>query len=136
MTHEESLMMWKLEMENFNKNIGLASKDMKKMYSILDTVINEGIVTYEDFTNDMIDELTTLMVEEGKSGNGQKDRATEIDIICKRLTEKYETKYNERESGTGTTELSTDNTEVSDTEELHESECVSEECNGDSSEIA
>lgn len=85
MTHEESLMMWKLEMENFNKNIGLASKDMKKMYSILDTVINEGIVTYEDFTNDMIDELTTLMVEEGKSGNGQKDRATEIDIICKRF---------------------------------------------------
>lgn len=136
MTHEESLMMWKLEMENFNKNIGLASKDMKKMYSILDTVINEGIVTYEDFTNDMIDELTTLMVEEGKSGNGQKDRATEIDIICKRLTEKYETKYNERESGTGTTELSTDNTEVSDTEELHESERVSEKCNDDSSEIA
>ena len=130
MTHEESLMMWKLEMENFNKNIGLASKDMKKMYSILDTVI------YEDFTNDMIDELTTLMVEEGKAGKDPKDRSTEVDIICKRLAEKYETKYNERESGTGTTELSTDNTEVSDTEELHESECVSEECNGDSSEIA
>lgn len=83
MTHEESLMMWKLEMENFNKNIGLASKDMKKMYSILDTVINEGIVTYEDFTNDMIDELTTLMVEEGKSGNGQKDRATEFSIYTR-----------------------------------------------------
>ena len=44
MTHEESLMMWKLEMENFNKNIGLASKDMKKMYSILDTVINEVLL--------------------------------------------------------------------------------------------
>lgn len=136
MTHEESLMMWKLEMENFNKNIEMASKDMKKMYKILDTVITEGIITYEDFTNDMIDELTTLMVEEGKSGKDPKDRSTEVDIICKRLAEKYETKYNERESGTGTTELSTDNTEVSDTEELHESECVSEECNGDSSEIA
>lgn len=136
MTHEESLMMWKLEMENFNKNIGMASKDMKKMYKILDTVITEGIITYENFTNDMIDELTTLMVEEGKAGKDPKDRSTEVDIICKRLAEKYETKYNERESGTGTTELSTDNTEVSDAEELHESECVSEECNGDSSEIA
>lgn len=112
MTQEESLMMWKLEMENFNKNIGLASKDMKKMYSILDTVINEGIVTYEDFTNDMIDELTTLMVEEGKSGNGQKDRATEIDIICKRLTEKYEAKHKEGKSGAGDTELSADNTDI------------------------
>lgn len=35
MTHEESLMMWKLEMENFNKNIGLASKDMKRCTAYL-----------------------------------------------------------------------------------------------------
>lgn len=136
MTHEESLMMWKLEKENFDKNIGLASKDMKKMYGILDTVINEGIVTYEDFTNDMIDELTTLMVEEGKSGNGQKDRATEVDIICKRLTEKYEKKHKEGKFGGRDTTLSTDSTEVSDTKGLHESKCISEECNDNSSEIA
>ena len=83
----------------------------------------------------MIDELTTLMVEEGKSGNGQKDRATEIDIICKRLTEKYEAKHKEGKSGAGDTELSADNTEVSDNEELLESECTDEESNGDSTEI-
>ena len=80
-------------------------------------------------------ELTTLMVEEGKSGNGQKDRATEIDIICKRLTEKYEAKHKEGKSGAGDTELSADNTEVSDNEELLESECTDEESNGDSTEI-
>ena len=74
MTHEESLMMWKLEMENFNKNIGLASKDMKKMYSILDTVINEGIVTYEDFTNDMIDELTDRKSTRLNSSHSAKSR--------------------------------------------------------------
>lgn len=135
MTHEESLMMWKLEKENFDKSIGLASKDMKKMYSILDTVINEGIITYGDFTNDMIDELTTLMVEEGKSGNGQKDRATEVDVICKRLTEKYEKKHKEGKSGRRDIEVSIDSTEVLDTEELHEPKCTTEESVGDSTEI-
>lgn len=135
MTHEESLMMWKIELDNFNKSgIDKASKDIKKLYEVLDKVITTGTITYEDFTKDMIDELTTLMVEAGKEGK-EIDRATEVDTICKRLTEKYETKYNERESGTGTTELSTDNTEVSDTEELHESECVSEESVRDNTEI-
>lgn len=136
MTHEESLMMWKLEKENFDKSIGLASKDMKKMYSILDTVINEGIITYGDFTNDMIDELTTLMVEEGKSGNGQKDRAAEVDIICKRLTEKYEKKYKEGKSGRRDIEVSIDSTEISDIKGLYESKHISEECDDNSSEIA
>ena len=44
-------------------------------------------------------------------------------------------KYNARESGTGITELSTDSAEVSDTEELHESECITEESVSDNTEI-
>lgn len=131
MTHEESLMMWKLEKDSFDKNEAMASKDMKKLYKILDKVIVENVVTYEDFTNDMIEELKSITKDE--TG---KDRGFEVDEICKRLTKKYETKYNERESGSGDRELSADNTEVSDTKELHESECVSKECNDNSSEIA
>lgn len=51
------------------------------------------------------------------------------------LTEKYEAKYKEGKSGAGDTELSADNTEVLDNEELLESECTDEESNGDSTEI-
>lgn len=131
MTHEESLMMWKLEKDSFDKNEAMASKDMKKLYKILDKVIIANVVTYEDFTNDMIEELMSITKDE----NG-KDRAFEVDEICRRLTKKYETKYNERESRSGDREFPENNTEVSDTEELHESECVSEECNDNSSEIA
>lgn len=131
MTHEESLMMWKLEKDSFDKNEAMASKDMKKLYKILDKAIVANVVTYEDFTNDMIEELMSITKDENS-----KDRAFEVDEVCRRLTKKYETKYNERESGSGNRELSEDNTEVSDTEELHKSECVSEECNDNSSEIA
>ena len=135
MTHEESLMMWKIELDNFNKlGTDKASKDIKKLYEVLDKVITAGTITYEDFTKDMIDELTTLMVEAGKEGK-ELDRATEVDTICKRLTEKYEAKHKEGKSGAGDTELSADNTEVSDNEELLESECTDEESNGDSTEI-
>lgn len=135
MTREESLMMWKIELNNFNENVKFASKDMKKMYKAIDSVINEGIISYEDFTNDMIDELTKIMHTEDSESKHSKDIASEIDNICKHLTEKYETKYKEGKHRTGTTELSIDNTEVSDNEELLESECTDEESNGDSTEI-
>ncbi len=39
MTKEESLMMWKLELDNFNKHIEYASNPMKKLYKELDKVI-------------------------------------------------------------------------------------------------
>ena len=55
MTIEESQMMWKIELDNFEQHKELASKEMKKLYSAVNKVITEGIITYEDFTNDMID---------------------------------------------------------------------------------
>lgn len=135
MTHEESLMMWKIELDNFNKlGTDKASKDIKKLYEVLDKVITAGTITYEDFTKDMIDELTTLMVEAGKEGK-ELDRATEVDNICKRLTEKYEAKYNEGESVEGDPELSTDNSQIQDESGVCESECASEESRGDTPEI-
>lgn len=135
MTHEESLMMWKIELDNFNKlGTDKASKDIKKLYEVLDKVITAGTITYEDFTKDMIDELTTLMVEAGKEGK-ELDRATEVDTICKRLTEKYEAKYNEGEFVEGDPELSTDNSQIQDESGVCEPECASEESRGNTTEI-
>lgn len=133
MTIEESKAMWNIEKSNVDQvNF---TKGMKALYKTVDKVIENGIITYEDFTNDTIDELTTLMVQEGKGEINAMDRAEQLDLMCKRLTEKYEEKYNTRESGTGITELSTDSAEVSDPEKLHESECIAEESVSDNTEI-
>lgn len=134
MTIEESQMMWKIELDNFEQHKELASKEMKKLYSAVDKVITEGIITYEDFTNDMIDELTTSIVEQGKN-NTEVNRATEVDNICKRLAAKYEEKYKNRESLAGNSELSTDNTQVQDESGVCEPECTNVESRGNIEEI-
>lgn len=134
MTIEESQIMWKIELDNFEQHKELASKEMKKLYSAVDKVITEGIITYEDFTNDMIDELTTSIVEQGKN-NTEVNRATEVDNICKRLAAKYEEKYKNRESLAGNSELSTDNTQVQDESGICEPECPNVESRGNIEEI-
>lgn len=133
MTIEESKAMWNIEKSNVDQvNF---TKGMKDLYKAVDKVIENGIITYEDFTNDTIDELTTLMVQEGKGEIDTADRVEQIDLMCKRLTKRYEEKYNARELGTGITELSTDSAEVSDPEKLHESECIAEKSVSDNTEI-
>jgi hypothetical protein len=133
MTIEESKAMWNIEKSNIDQvNF---TKGMKALYKAVDKVIENGIITYEDFTNDTIDELTTLMVQEGKGEIDTVDRVEQIDLMCKRLTKRYEEKYNARELGTGITELSTDSAEVSDPEKLHESECITEESVSDNTEV-
>ena len=133
MTIEESKAMWNIEKSNVDQvNF---TKGMKALYKAVDKVIENGIITYEDFTNDTIDELTTLMVQEGKGEIDTVDRVEQIDLMCKRLTKRYEEKYNARELGTGITELSTDSAEVSDPEKLHESECITEESVSNNTEI-
>lgn len=133
MTIEESKAMWNIEKSNVDQvNF---TKGMKALYKTVDKVIENGIITYEDFTNDTIDELTTLMVQEGKGEIDAMDRAEQLDLMCKRLTKRYEEKYNARELGTGITELSTDSAEVSDPKKLHESECITEESVSDNTEI-
>jgi hypothetical protein len=126
--------MWKIELDNFEQHKELASKEMKKLYSAVNKVITEGIITYEDFTNDMIDELTTSIVEQGKN-NTEVNRATEVDNICKRLAAKYEEKYKNRESLAGNSELSTDNTQVQDESGVCEPECPNVESRGNIEEI-
>lgn len=126
MTIEESKMMWKLEVENNKPLYGSFSNEMKQLYNKVDELINEGIITYEDFTNDVIDSITTTIVDNGKS-NATPSRADQVNAMCNMLFKKYE-EYKKVEHTGGDREVLADNTELSDETGLCESECTNETC--------
>lgn len=126
MTIEESKMMWKLEVENNKPRYASFSKEMKQLYNKVDELINEGIITYEDFTNDIIDGITTTIVDNGKN-NAAPSRADQVNAMCNMLFKKYE-EYKKVESTGGDGEVLADNTELSDEPQLCESECANETC--------
>jgi hypothetical protein len=126
MTIEESKMMWKLEVENNKPLYGSFSKEMKRLYNKVDELINEGIITYEDFTNDVIDSITTTIVDNGKS-NATPSRADQVNAMCDMLFKKYE-EYKKVEHTGGDREVLADNTELSNKTRLCESECTNGTC--------
>ena len=126
MTIEESKMMWKLEVENNKPLYGSFSKEMKRLYNKVDELINEGIITYEDFTNDVIDSITTTIVDNGKS-NAEPSRADQVNAMCDMLFKKYE-EYKKVEHTGGDREVLADNTELSNKTRLCESECTDGTC--------
>ena len=126
MTIEESKMMWKLEVENNKPLYGSFSKEMKRLYNKVDELINEGVITYEDFTNDVIDSITTTIVDNGKS-NAEPSRADQVNAMCDMLFKKYE-EYKKVEHTEGDREVLADNTELSNKTRLCESECTNGTC--------
>lgn len=126
MTIEESKMMWKLEVENNKPLYGSFSNEMKRLYNKVDELINEGVITYEDFTNDVIDSITTTIVDNGKS-NATPSRADQVNAMCNMLFKKYE-EYKKVEHTGGDREVLADNTELSDETGLCEYECTNETC--------
>lgn len=126
MTIEESKMMWKLEVENNKPLYSSFSKEMKRLYNKVDELINEGVITYEDFTNDVIDSITTTIVDNGKS-NATPSRADQVDAMCNMLFKKYE-EYKKVEHTGGDREVLADNTELSNKTRLCESECTNGTC--------
>ena len=126
MTIEESKMMWKLEVENNKPLYGSFSKEMKRLYNKVDELINEGVITYEDFTNDVIDSITTTIVDNGKS-NAEPSRADQVNAMCDMLFKKYE-EYKKVEHTGGDREVLADNTELSNKTRLCESECINGTC--------
>lgn len=126
MTIEESKMMWKLEVENNKPLYGSFSKEMKRLYNKVDELINEGVITYEDFTNDVIDSITTTIVDNGKSG-AEPSRADQVNAMCDMLFKKYE-EYKKVEHTGGDREVLADNTELSNKTRLCESECTNGTC--------
>lgn len=126
MTIEESKMMWKLEVENNKPLYGSFSKEMKRLYNKVDELINEGVITYEDFTNDVIDSITTTIVDNGKS-SAEPSRADQVNAMCDMLFKKYE-EYKKVEHTGGDREVLADNTELSNKTRLCESECTNGMC--------
>lgn len=126
MTIEESKMMWKLEVENNKPLYGSFSKEMKRLYNKVDELINEGVITYEDFTNDVIDSITTTIVDNGKS-NAEPSRADQVNAMCDMLFKKYE-EYKKVEHTGEDREVLADNTELSNKTRLCESECADRTC--------
>lgn len=126
MTIEESKMMWKLEVENNKPLYGSFSKEMKRLYNKVDELINEGVITYEDFTNDVIDSTTTTIVDNGKS-SAEPSRADQVNAMCDMLFKKYE-EYKKVEHTGGDREVLADNTELSNKTRLCESECTNGTC--------
>lgn len=126
MTIEESKMMWKLEVENNKPLYGSFSKEMKRLYNKVDELINEGVITYEDFTNDVIDSITTTIVDNGKS-NAEPSRDDQVNAMCDMLFKKYE-EYKKVEHTGGDREVLADNTELSNKTRLCESECTDGTC--------
>ena len=126
MTIEESKMMWKLEVENNKPLYSSFSKEMKRLYNKVDELINEGVITYEDFTNDVIDSITTTIVDNGKN-NTEPSRADQINTMCDMLFKKYE-EYKKVEHTGGDREVLADNTELSNKTRLCESECTNGTC--------
>lgn len=126
MTIEESKMMWKLEVENNKPLYGSFSKEMKRLYNKVDELINEGVITYEDFTNDVIDSITTTIVDNGKS-SAEPSRADQVNAMCDILFKKYE-EYKKVEHTGGDREVLADNTELSNKTRLCESECTDGTC--------
>lgn len=126
MTIEESKMMWKLEVENNKPLYSSFSKEMKRLYNKVDELINEGVITYEDFTNDVIDSITTTIVDNGKSG-AEPSRADQVNAMCDILFKKYE-EYKKVEHTGGDREVLADNTELSNKTRLCESECTNGTC--------
>lgn len=108
MTIEESKIMW--ELEKSNTDTRFFSKSMKKFYERVDKLINDGVITYEDFTNDLLDELTSNIVSNGKNGVNP-DRVNQVETMCTNLLKKYEeyTKVESKERDSG---VSVDNTKV------------------------
>lgn len=126
MTIEESKMMWKLEVENNKPLYGSFSNEMKRLYNKVDELINEGVITYEDFTNDVIDSITTTIVDNGKS-SAEPSRADQVNAMCDILFKKYE-EYKKVEHTGGDREVLADNTELSNKTRLCESECTNGTC--------
>ena len=126
MTIEESKMMWKLEVENNKPLYSSFSKEMKRLYNKVDELINEGVITYEDFTNDVIDSITTTIVDNGKS-NAEPSRADQVNAMCDMLFKKYE-EYKKVEHTGGDREVLADNTELSNKTRLCDSECTNGTC--------
>ena len=74
MTHEESMVLWELEKSSFKEKNFRTSVDplYNELMNTADTLIQNGTITYEDYTNAMADNFKTA--SEIIKGNSKKER--------------------------------------------------------------
>lgn len=74
MTHEESMILWELEKSSFKEKNFRTSVDplYNELMNTADTLIQNGTITYEDYTNAMADNFKTA--SETIKGNSKKER--------------------------------------------------------------
>lgn len=74
MTHEESTVLWELEKSSFKEKNFRTSVDplYNELMNTADTLIQNGTITYEDYTNAMADNFK--MASETIKGNSKKER--------------------------------------------------------------
>ena len=83
MTSEESKNLWKLEMLSFKESEkqGNVTQELKKLYNVVDRLINADLLQYHEFCNDMAEELT-------KIDDGEPTEV--INTVALNLIDKYE----------------------------------------------
>lgn len=74
MTHEESMVLWELEKSSFKEKNFRTSVDSlyNELMNTADTLIQNGTITYEDYTNAMADNFK--IASEAIKGNSKKER--------------------------------------------------------------
>lgn len=74
MTHEESMVLWELEKSSFKEKNFRTSVDplYNELMNTADTLIQNGTITYEDYTNAMADNFK--IAGEMIKGNSKKER--------------------------------------------------------------
>lgn len=83
MTSEESKNLWQLEKLSFEeaKKNGNVTYGLNQLYHTVDNLIMNGKLKYDEFCNNMADELS-------KAGNGEPDEVMNTVVI--NLIDKYE----------------------------------------------
>ena len=127
MTAEESKLIWELEKKN--TNFDALSKPLQKLFKTVDKAIYAEVISYEEFTNDMIDGVTDCIVANTKNGE-DKERAEVIENIAERLIKKYNAKYKARKSLGRNKKDAVDNTEVQNEPRIYASSTESTESTG------
>lgn len=74
MAHEESMVLWELEKSSFKEKNFRTSVDplYNELMNTADTLIQNGTITYEDYTNAMADNFK--IASETIKGNSKKER--------------------------------------------------------------
>lgn len=88
MTKEEGKLLWKMEKMTIKEHEASLSPAMKELYDTVDELIEADLLTYKEFSDDMLDAMTTNIVKNGKSGK-EPNRKEQVAEICENLLEKY-----------------------------------------------